>query len=75
MKMTAQQKIYQFSGIGMEMATPVILGAALDFWIMKNAFPWFTILGAIVGPVLAFIHLMQVVKAKTVNTPEETKTP
>lgn len=63
-KLTPAQKTMRYAGLGTEMAGPVVLGALLDFWIMKNAFPWFTLAGAILGPVMAFVHLMQIFKAK-----------
>lgn len=49
-------RYYQLSQIGMEMAVPVGVGVGLDYWL--GTMPWCTIIGALLGPTLGFIHLM-----------------
>ncbi|HMO35781.1 MAG TPA: AtpZ/AtpI family protein [Gemmatales bacterium] len=49
-------RIYQISQIGMEMTVPVGLGVALDYWL--GTMPICTVIGAILGPTLGFIHLL-----------------
>ena len=53
-------KVAQISQIGMEMAVPVGLGIGIDFWL--GTMPWFIIIGAILGPVLGFIHLLRILR-------------
>lgn len=53
-------KVAQISQIGIEMAVPVGLGVGADFWL--GTLPWFTIVGAILGPVLGFVHLMSLIR-------------
>ena len=53
-------KVAQISQIGLEMAVPVGVGIGVDFWL--NTLPWFTIIGAILGPTLGFIHLLAVIR-------------
>lgn len=53
-------KVAQISQIGMEMAVPVGLGVGVDFWL--KTMPWFTIIGAILGPTLGFIHLLALIR-------------
>ena len=53
-------KVAQISQIGMEMAVPVGIGIGLDFWL--KTMPWFTIIGAILGPTLGFIHLLALIR-------------
>jgi F0F1-type ATP synthase assembly protein I len=53
-------KVAQISQIGMEMAVPVGVGVGVDFWL--NTLPWFTIVGAILGPTLGFIHLLALIR-------------
>jgi len=62
-------KVAQISQIGMEMAVPVGLGIGVDFWL--KTLPWFTIVGAILGPTLGFIHLLSIIRpAKKSETGE-----
>jgi F0F1-type ATP synthase assembly protein I len=56
--------------IGMEMAVPVGVGVGLDFW--WGTLPWCTIIGALLGPILGFIHLMALLKPPA-DTPSDTK--
>ncbi|HQR43747.1 MAG TPA: AtpZ/AtpI family protein [Gemmatales bacterium] len=51
-------RIAQLSQIGMEMAIPAGIGVGLDFWL--KTMPWCTVVGAILGPILGFIHLMSI---------------
>ncbi len=53
-------KVAQISQIGMEMAVPVGLGIGVDYWL--KTLPWFTIVGAILGPTLGFIHLLSLIR-------------
>lgn len=53
-------RILQISQIGMEMAIPVGIGAGLDYWL--KTMPICTIIGALLGPVLGFIHLMSLLR-------------
>jgi F0F1-type ATP synthase assembly protein I len=53
-------KVAQISQIGMEMAVPVGLGIGVDFWL--KTMPWFTIIGAILGPTLGFVHLLSLIR-------------
>ena len=53
-------KVAQVSQIGMEMAVPVGLGVGVDFWL--GTMPWFTIIGALLGPTLGFIHLLALIR-------------
>ncbi len=53
-------KVAQISQIGLEMAVPVGVGIGVDFWL--NTLPWFTIIGAILGPTLGFIHLLALIR-------------
>lgn len=53
-------RYYQLSQIGMEMAVPVGVGVGLDYWL--GTMPWCTIIGALLGPTLGFIHLMSLLK-------------
>jgi F0F1-type ATP synthase assembly protein I len=55
-------KVAQISQIGIEMAVPVGIGIGVDFWL--NSMPWFTIVGAILGPTLGFIHLLSLINPK-----------
>ena len=61
-------KVAQISQIGMEMAVPVGIGVGLDFWL--KTMPWFTIIGAILGPTLGFIHLLSLIKPQNKNETE-----
>jgi len=56
-------KVAQISQIGLEMAVPVGVGIGVDFWL--NTLPWFTIVGAILGPTLGFIHLLTLIRPST----------
>ncbi len=53
-------RFYQISQIGMEMAIPAGVGVGLDLWL--NTMPICTIIGAILGPALGFIHLMSLLR-------------
>jgi hypothetical protein len=53
-------RVYQISQIGMEMAIPVGIGVGLDLWL--KTMPICTIIGAVLGPTLGFIHLMALLK-------------
>lgn len=53
-------KVAQISQIGMEMAVPVGLGIGVDYWL--KTLPWFTIVGALLGPTLGFIHLLSLIR-------------
>lgn len=59
-EMTALARIGQISQIGIEMAIPAGVGVALDYWL--STLPWFTIIGALIGPVLGFIHLLSILR-------------
>ena len=61
-------KVAQISQIGMEMAVPVGLGVGVDFWL--KTMPWFTIIGAILGPTLGFIHLLALIRPPSGNESE-----
>jgi F0F1-type ATP synthase assembly protein I len=56
----AAVRIHEISQIGMEMAIPVGIGVGLDYWL--KTMPLCTIIGAILGPTLGFIHLMGILK-------------
>ena len=53
-------KVAQISQIGMEMAVPVGLGIGVDYWL--KTLPWFTIVGAILGPIVGFVHLLSIIR-------------
>ena len=53
-------RIAQISQVGMEMAIPAGVGVGLDYWL--SSFPWCTIIGALLGPILGFIHLMAILR-------------
>ena len=53
-------KVAQIGQIGMEMAAPVALGVLVDWWL--GTLPWFTIVGALLGPTLGFIHLLALIR-------------
>ena len=61
-------KVAQISQIGMEMAVPVGIGVGLDFWL--KTMPWFTILGAILGPTLGFLHLLSLINPSSEDKTE-----
>ena len=61
-------KVAQISQIGIEMAVPVGIGIGIDFWL--KTLPWLTILGAIVGPTLGFIHLLSLIKPQNKSKDE-----
>lgn len=61
-------KVAQISQIGMEMAVPVGIGVGVDFWL--KTMPWFTIVGAILGPTLGFIHLLSLIKPQKTDDTE-----
>jgi F0F1-type ATP synthase assembly protein I len=52
------------------MAIPVGLGFALDYFL--NTLPWFTVIGAILGPVLGFWHLLVILRTPL---PDDEKKP
>lgn len=54
-------KIAQISQIGTEMAVPVGVGIGVDFWL--GTMPWFTLTGAVLGPIAAFIHLLSILRS------------
>lgn len=58
-------RIAQISQIGIEMAIPAGLGVGIDYWL--GTMPWFTILGAILGPILGFIHLLALLRPRPSN--------
>lgn len=60
-------RMYQISQVGTEMAIPVGVGLALDYFL--GTMPWFTVIGAILGPVLGFWHLLTIIK----TLPEDEK--
>jgi hypothetical protein len=54
------RRIAQIGQIGMEMSVPVALGLALDYWL--GTLPWLTVSGAVLGPVMAFLHLQAILR-------------
>jgi F0F1-type ATP synthase assembly protein I len=63
-------RLYQIGQVGTEMAIPVGLGFALDYFL--NTLPWFTVIGAILGPVLGFWHLLVILRTPL---PDDEKKP
>lgn len=61
-------KVAQISQIGIEMAVPVGIGIGVDFWL--KSMPWFTIIGAILGPTLGFLHLLALINPPSKDKPE-----
>jgi F0F1-type ATP synthase assembly protein I len=60
-------RLFQITQVGTEMAVPVVLGFVIDYFV--GTLPWFTVIGAILGPVLAFWHLYTIIK----TLPEDEK--
>jgi len=44
--------------VGLEMAAPIALGAALDYWL--GWMPWATVCGAVLGLVGGMVHLIAI---------------
>ena len=49
--------------IGLEMAAPIALGAALDYWL--GWMPWATVCGALLGLVGGMAHLVTILNRQT----------
>jgi F0F1-type ATP synthase assembly protein I len=45
------------SQIGLEMVAPIIAGLLIDFYLGSK--PWGVIVGAVLGPVGGFVHLVR----------------
>jgi F0F1-type ATP synthase assembly protein I len=55
----------EISQIGLEMAVPIGLGFGVDYWL--GTLPWFTIVGALLGPVLGFVHLLSILRRPAIK--------
>ncbi len=49
--------------IGLEMAAPIAIGAALDYWLDWTA-PWATVCGAVLGLVGGMAHLIAILNRR-----------
>lgn len=65
-------RLYQIGQIGTEMAIPVGLGFAIDYF--AGTLPWFTVIGALLGPALAFWHLLSILRTP-ISEDEKKKSP
>ena len=62
----AMQWVAQITSIGFELVVPVAVGYWLDErW---GTGPWLLIVGALVGPAIAFMHLLQLAAAAKKET-------
>ncbi len=53
---------YSLSQIGMEMVAPIVLGVLADIYL--GIMPWGVIVGSVLGPVLAFVHLISMLNRR-----------
>lgn len=61
-------RISQLSQVGYLIATPLLIGIGLDYWL--GTMPWFTVAGALLGPVLGFVNLLSILRT-TADPPKE----
>jgi hypothetical protein len=68
-------RLLSYAQIGVEIAAPIAVGAALDYYWQVTPAPWAVVVGAVLGPAVGLYHLVQLLGQEDRKKPPASQGP